>query len=155
MELADTLGLEPSAARHGGSTPSLGTIFVSSKGVFLGLSEDLFRKTIKLSSNEFNPTVKTIIADILKVTKDVKVYVFGSVARNEATNNSDLDILFVFSNLENISEIQKQFYRTKTLLQTEVDIVFKTEESLKNTDSIFFDTVKDELKEVYPTWTLN
>ncbi len=27
MELADTLGLEPSAARHGGSTPSLGTNF--------------------------------------------------------------------------------------------------------------------------------
>ena len=26
VELADTLGLEPSAARHGGSTPSLGTI---------------------------------------------------------------------------------------------------------------------------------
>ena len=28
MELADTLGLEPSAARHGGSTPSLGTKFL-------------------------------------------------------------------------------------------------------------------------------
>ena len=28
VELADTLGLEPSAARHGGSTPSLGTILV-------------------------------------------------------------------------------------------------------------------------------
>ena len=26
VESADTLGLEPSAARHGGSTPSLGTI---------------------------------------------------------------------------------------------------------------------------------
>ena len=121
----------------------------------MGLSEDLFRKTIKLSSNEFNPTVKTIIADILKVTKGVKVYVFGSVARNEATTNSDLDILFVFSNLENISEIQKQFYRTKTLLQTEVDIVFKTEDTLNNSDSIFLDAVKDELKEVYPNWTLN
>ena len=107
------------------------TIFVSSKGVFLGLSEDLFRKTIKLTSNEFNPTVKTIISDILKVTKNVKVYVFGSVARNEATNNSDLDIFFVFSSLENISEIQKQFYRTKTLLKSEVDIVFKTENTLK------------------------
>ena len=31
VELADTLGLEPSAARHGGSTPSLGTILKENK----------------------------------------------------------------------------------------------------------------------------
>lgn len=92
---------------------------------------------------------------MLKVTKNVKVYVFGSVARNEATNNSDLDILFVFSNDENIKDIQKQFYITKTPLKTEVDIIFKTEDCLKNSDSIFLDTVKGELKEVYPNWNLN
>jgi hypothetical protein len=34
VELADTLGLEPSAARHGGSTPSLGTIFISNSNLF-------------------------------------------------------------------------------------------------------------------------
>ena len=34
VELADTLGLEPSAARHGGSTPSLGT------SSFLGSSQE-------------------------------------------------------------------------------------------------------------------
>lgn len=121
----------------------------------MSLSEDLFRKTSKLSSSEFNSFIRTLIADISKINSRVKVYVFGSVARNEATTESDLDVLFVVPNDENLKNIRAQFYKTKTLLDANIDIVFKTELQFNQTDSMFLDGIRNDLKEVYPEWTLN
>ena len=80
----------------------------------MGLSEDLFHKTVSISSTEFNDRIKLLIKDFLAVSQKPEIYVFGSVARNTATNNSDLDILIVIPENEDYKKVQSHFYQLKT-----------------------------------------
>ncbi len=126
--------------------------FCNSLGMslFVGLSEDLFRKKSKISSSEFTPFVRTLIADISKISPATKVYIFGSVARDEASTDSDLDVLFVIPDQENLKDVREQFYKAKTLLDINIDIIFKSEQQFKKMDFLFLDGIRDDLKEVYP-----
>lgn len=120
----------------------------------MGFSENLHRKNTPINSSEFFGYIRTIIADVKTVVLPIHIFVFGSVARNNSTLNSDLDILIILSDYENLNVVRTQFYKNKTLLGIEADIIFQTESQFESSNSILNDTIKSELKEVYPSWSL-
>ena len=120
----------------------------------MSFSENLFRKNTQIDSSEFFGYIRTLVADVKKVTTPLHIFVFGSVARNTPTLNSDLDILIILSDRDCLSEVRSLFYKSKTLLGIEADIVFQNESQFHSSDNIFNGIIKSELKEVYPSWCL-
>ena len=75
VELVDTLGLEPSAARRGGSTPSIPTNFVKIKFMkdedLMKLSEHFFEKCPTEARNFFHQ-ILTKLDEIEKKLDDLE-----------------------------------------------------------------------------------
>ena len=55
MELVDTLGLEPSAEKRGGSNPSSGTILLR---LLMWIDKDIFLKEVGLSASTNNLVIR-------------------------------------------------------------------------------------------------
>jgi predicted nucleotidyltransferase len=78
-------------------------------------------------------TVQDIIATLLKQPKFFELYqikslaIFGSVARNEATENSDLDILVEFKSDITLSLYMQLKFYLEDLFDTTVDLVIPTD----------------------------
>lgn len=115
----------------------------------MSFSENLLRTNNPTQPSEYFEYIKILIDDLKRITPDFKAYVFGSVANKTSTENSDLDILFVFSNTANIKEIRRKFFSTKTKLHFETDLIFQTEAQFKHPESLLN---PQEMIEVYPNW---
>lgn len=121
----------------------------------MSLFENLLRTNNPTSPSEYFEYIKIIIEDLKPITSDFKAYVFGSVSDKTSTQDSDLDILFVFPNSADIREIRRNFMKNKTKLHFETDLVFQTEAQFINPDSLFNQSVSETMIEVYPCWKLN
>lgn len=111
--------------------------------------ENLLRTNNPTQPSEYFEYIKILVDDLRGVTPDFKAYVFGSVAEKTSTENSDLDILFVFPNTADIKEIRKKFFTTKTKLHFETDLVFQTEAQFTHPESLLNQAT---MIEVYPNW---
>ncbi len=109
----------------------------------------------RLCSSAFNlDRVKTLIAPIAKKHKLRSVYVFGSYARNEATEDSDVDLLIdrEGSAIHGIFGMNALLSEFKETLGKDVDLV--TLQSLKQTSTIknnsdFIENVMKERVKIY------
>lgn len=74
-----------------------------------------------------------------------KAYIFGSYARGEATNISDIDIMIQKGNLKTLYELVELEQKLMMLFQKEIDII--TEESYKNNQSttVYSEIMKDKV----------
>jgi predicted nucleotidyltransferase len=70
------------------------------------------------------------IINYLKPFGPERIGIFGSLAREESTNNSDIDILVRFKDTLNLLQIAKIHRELSQILGKEADIV--TESALKN-----------------------
>lgn len=118
----------------------------------MGLAESLFHQTVSADSTVFIETIKSVIEDVLNVSPTAEVYVFGSVARQQATNNSDLDILINVSENENYKDVRKRFYEIKKRYPFKVDIVFVQNKVFQKKDSSLLQEIENEMIQVYPVW---
>ncbi len=92
-----------------------------------------------LNQNEID-----IIIETLKPYDPKRIGLFGSVARNEETESSDIDILYSFNmpiSLFNLVDIQNSL---QTNLHKEVDLV-----SEKAVHPLLKDTIFNDLKIIY------
>ena len=71
--------------------------------------------------------IKKMINKILKKYNIDKAYIFGSYARGEATESSDIDIMIKKGNLTTLLELSKMAIEIEEKFKKNVDIV--TEES--------------------------
>ena len=115
----------------------------------MSFSENLLRTNNPTQPSEYFEYIKILIEDLRRITPDFKAYVFGSVAEKTSTEDSDLDILFVFSDAHDIKEIRKKIFITKTKLHFETDLVFQTEAQFTHPESLLYQTI---MVEVYPIW---
>lgn len=76
---------------------------------------------------EADPFIEQELCVILACCKPVRVYLFGSAARNEMTDSSDLDLLVVLPDGENIKEAVKKYYSRPKTHSWPVDILFMEE----------------------------
>ncbi|MES2801247.1 MAG: nucleotidyltransferase domain-containing protein [Bdellovibrionota bacterium] len=118
----------------------------------MSFSETLLRTNNPTQPSEYFEYIKILVNDLARVTPDFKAYVFGSVANKTSTEDSDLDILFLFPNVADIKEIRRKFFATKTKLHFETDLVFQTEAQFKHPQSLFDQAVSETMIEVYPNW---
>ena len=68
--------------------------------------------------------VQSELADVLQLCSPEKVFLFGSAARGEMTDASDLDLLIVLRDDADIKMIKRQYYCRKKLHMVPVDIIF-------------------------------
>lgn len=87
------------------------------------------------------PTIN-IIRNYLRNKPVRKAYIFGSYARNEASKDSDLDILVDIDSNENVSlfEFGRMLEDLKELLKVDIDLV--AEDSLSKHIKPFIDKDK-------------
>ena len=84
----------------------------------------------QLIENDINPTVltlkqiKTIIMPILAKHHIYEVYLFGSYARGEANNNSDVDIFCEKGDIKSLLNHVALKNELKDALNKEVDVIF-------------------------------
>ena len=84
----------------------------------------------QLIENDINPTIltlkqiKTIIMPILAKHHIYEVYLFGSYARGEANNNSDVDIYCEKGDIKSLLNHVALKNELKDALNKEVDVIF-------------------------------
>lgn len=108
------------------------------------------------SAEEIRDTLHLLIADLKKINADIEVYVFGSVARGEATDFSDYDIAVVIPDNVDKKKFRSDFYAQRTKIKYPVDFIFrhKHEISSQSDANIINDVIKAEGVQIYPLWGL-
>lgn len=71
-----------------------------------------------LSQNQIDIIIQTMLP-----FKPTKIGVFGSYARNEATENSDIDILYSFDSKYSLFDLVGLQVQLEKILKKEVDLV--------------------------------
>jgi len=111
---------------------------------------------------ENNLEKKEAINQIKQLTKPIfkkygveKAYVFGSYARGDYNENSDIDIIIVAKNIKSLLIIGAILEALKQVLQREVDLIEEEcfeEENMEEWEQEFYNNIKKERVEIY---TLN
>ena len=99
------------------------------------------------------------INDIKKLTEPIfkeygveKAYVFGSYARGDYNENSDIDIIISSKNIRSLLIIGAILEALKLVLQKEVDLIEEEcfEDDMDEIDQEFYDKIKKERILIYP-----
>jgi predicted nucleotidyltransferase len=98
--------------------------------------------------------IKELLVELKKGLSDIYglrlegVYLFGSYARNEEDEESDIDVLIILDRIDNYSE---EVDRTSALLSEislahgcSISCVFSTDEHFERSDTMFFLNVREE-----------
>ncbi len=99
------------------------------------------------------------ITQIKKLTEPVfkeygveKAYVFGSYARGDYNENSDIDIIIVAKNIRSLLIIGAILEALKQALQKEVDLIEEEcfeENNMEDWEQEFYDNIKKERVMIY------
>jgi hypothetical protein len=84
-----------------------------------------------LSQDEITALVKKKKDWILGACLPQKVILFGSAARNEMTEASDIDLILIFSTMEEQKCAREQLWKTRPDDDWPADIIFHTTESFR------------------------
>ncbi len=109
-----------------------------------------------MKNNEKN---QEAITQIKKLTEPVfkeygveKAYVFGSYARGDYNENSDIDIIIVAKNIKSLLIIGAILEVLKQVLQKEVDLIEEEcfeEDNIEEWEQEFYDNIKKERVIIY------
>ena len=100
------------------------------------------------NSNKVNQLVK----DIVEAVHPLRIILFGSTARNTATQDSDIDVLVVMPEGVHRRKTAQQLYRQIIGLGAPFDVLVATPNDLekhKNNTGLIYQTVLQEGVEVY------
>ena len=111
----------------------------SKNGYILGLIKDNVRPSVLRLS-----TIKSTLKEVLGKHQIKKIYLFGSYARGEATNESDVDILCDKGDISTLIEQGKLGEELEERLGKRVDLVFTT----SYMDDYFKEQVEKDLIEL-------
>lgn len=84
-----------------------------------------------MTASAIDPIVKEIIGRILSVVTPKKIFLFGSAARDDMRENSDIDLMVVIADGMHRRKTAQNIYRKMIGLGFAVDIVVVTEEDLE------------------------
>ncbi len=81
----------------------------------------------KIPENVVNKLVEAELRRILAISIPVRVYLFGSAARGEMTDMSDIDLLAIYSDETDLKLIRREYYASRRQVSVPVDMIFYTE----------------------------
>jgi predicted nucleotidyltransferase len=77
-----------------------------------------------ISRTDVEPIISEELAALLTACKPANVFLFGSAARDEMTDASDLDLLVVVADGANLKDIKKKYYCRRKTHMWPVDVLF-------------------------------
>ena len=96
--------------------------------------------------------IKELTEPIFKQYDIEKAYIFGSYARGDFNENSDIDIIIVAKNIKSLLIIGAILEALKQALNKEVDLIEEecfNEDNIDELDKEFYDTIKKERVMIY------
>ena len=96
--------------------------------------------------------IKKLTEPIFKEYGVEKAYIFGSYARGDYNENSDIDIIISSKNIRSLLIIGAILEALKLVLQKEVDLIEEEcfEDDMDEIDQEFYDKIKKERILIYP-----
>ncbi len=85
----------------------------------------------KLSDQESSEIVRELLKAVLDRCTPERVTLFGSAARGELTDGSDVDLALLFSDNVSISQARKALYSKGPLISWPVDLIYFTIEDFE------------------------
>lgn len=105
-----------------------------------------------LEKQEAITQIKKLTEPIFKEYGVEKAYVFGSYARGDYNENSDIDIIIVAKNIRSLLIIGAILEALKQVLEKEVDLIEEEcfeEENMDELEQEFYDAIKRERVMIY------
>lgn len=105
-----------------------------------------------LEKQEAITQIKKLTEPIFKEYGVEKAYVFGSYARGDYNENSDIDIIIVARNIRSLLIIGAILEALKQVLKKEVDLIEEEcfeEDNMDELEQEFYDTIKRERVMIY------
>lgn len=101
-------------------------------------------------SKEINE-IKKLTEPIFKSYDVGEAYIFGSYARGDFTENSDIDIIIVSKKIKSLLTIGAILEELKQALKKEVDLIEEEcfEGEIDEEEQKFYDTIKRERVKIY------
>jgi len=104
--------------------------------------------------NENVPFLDKIVSMIVTLVSPDQIVLFGSYARGDYTDKSDIDLLIIKKNLKNGREINNMLYRAffENKIDVSIDLIsvdYDKYNELKNTIGYIYKTIKEEGKTLY------
>lgn len=106
----------------------------------------------KLNKEEAIAQIKKLVEPIFKKYGVEKAYVFGSYARGDYNENSDIDIIIVAKNIKSLFIIGMILEALKQALNKEVDLIEEEcfeEDQMEDFEQEFYDNIKKERVMIY------
>jgi len=102
------------------------------------------------------PFIDKIVPMIVSLVSPDKIILFGSYARGDYTDKSDIDLLIIKKNLKNGREINNILYRAffDNKIDIPIDLIsvdYNKYNELNNTIGYIYKTIKEEGKILYGT----
>ncbi len=105
-----------------------------------------------LEKQEAITQIKKLTEPIFKKYGVEKAYVFGSYARGDYNEESDIDIIIVAKNIRSLLVIGAILEALKQVLQREVDLIEEEcfeEDDIEDWEQEFYDNIKKERVIIY------
>jgi len=102
------------------------------------------------------PYIDKIISIIVSLASPDQIILFGSYARGDYTEKSDIDLLIIKKDLKNGREINNILYREffENKIDIAIDLIsvdYNKYNELNNTIGYIYKTIKEEGKKLYGT----
>jgi uncharacterized protein len=106
--------------------------------------------------NENIPFIDKIVPMIVSLASPDQIILFGSYARGDYTDKSDIDLLIIKKDLRNGREINNILYRAffENKIDVSIDLIsvdYNKYHELNNTIGYIYKTIKEEGKVLYGT----
>jgi predicted nucleotidyltransferase len=103
-----------------------------------------------------NTIIDKIIPMIVSLVSPEQIILFGSYARGDNTDKSDIDLLIIKRDLKNGREINNILYKAffENKIDVPIDLIsvdYRKYNELKNTIGYIYKTIKEEGKILYGT----
>lgn len=110
-----------------------GLCYILSKAGSMGYGKLLARR---LNLNEQTELIKRLYQEIVSLVAPYQVILFGSASRYEMTESSDLDVVVIVTNIEEIKSVQKSLNQLSRRIDWPVDCLVIDLNSFENKSKV-------------------
>jgi predicted nucleotidyltransferase len=124
----------------------------------MGLADRIWGQSNKVVTSEFfRENLETLVQDASRLCPQCRVILFGSIAKNKAHQDSDIDIAIILPDTVDKAKFCKKFYKTRTRISRPADIFFKNDAEFLNmaNPSPVVSEIQTSGVELFPHWSLN
>ena len=90
----------------------------------------------KLDANQSDLLISTVLSRALAAGSPQQIYLFGSAARGELTEASDIDLAILYASDEELKQGRVEYYKQRAPVDWPVDVLFFTKKAFEEKKAI-------------------